>query len=278
MRKKMLIFMFLSLVFLLPMFAMAQTDPLPNDSYRMMPEGLPAGGDEFMELNWGDEGSLIYWHIDTSQTLRLYLVNSSVFEVKQWDLPIFSAQIEAGEVFNYNITLPYDDIFYFRLENVDVVYANIVGWYAVDQTTPEGNLYGISTNHAGEVRLDSTIEFGCQFSDYFGISNIVLYENDVMMRTYGGPVESVVTWEIIDYIFTTLGEVTIEVKGEDLGKNVVSITKTVEVVEEFSPIPTTTEPFDWIGVFEEHGIAMVAISVLIGTIVIVALEKAGKLP
>lgn len=277
MRSRVLILVFLGLVFLSPLFVAGGSDPYGDDTWYSFPPGVDY--DEHIKLQWKDEGDLIYWYIEVTGKIKFIFMNSSNFEAERWDKVIFSTMIETGKEHEYNITLPYDGTFYFVMVNQAGGYSDINGWYAKDETEPDGNIWGLNTNFANEVLLGSTRDISCMFNDRFDIVNLVFYENDVMMRTFGEYTDPMVEWTISDYEFTTLGMIEISFKAEDRGRNVGVVSKTVEVVNKLSSLPTHSEPeyFDWVGVFEDYWFVMIPVGTLLGIGIILGLEKAGKL-
>ena len=273
MRNKLLIFVFLSLVFLSPLFIMGWESPIGDDTSYEFP--LYIDNEVYVDLEWGDEGDLIYWHLEVSGEVVFYFINSS----KVLAEPIFITVIEAGNMHEYNITLPYKDTFHFFIKSKGESSITVDGWYAKDETEPVGEMWGIDTNFADEVLIGSTATFTCKFWDSFDIVNMLLYENDAMVRTFYGPADTMIEWTIFDYEFTTLGIIEMVFKAEDQGRNVGIVSKTVEVVNKLSLPPTTSEReyFDWVGIFENYWYIIIPVGAVVGIVGMFGLEKAGIL-
>ena len=274
--------MLVILVFLSPLFAMGWEEPFETDTSKIVSVDVAATNHIFVEIDWGTEGSLIYWYMEVSGPLDFYIIDSADFDDitdEIWDREaVFSTLVES--VTEHDIVLPYDDTFYFAFFNRRYSSVALDGWYAKDETEPDGKMWGMRTNFASEVLIGSTADLSCLFTDHFDIVNVSLYEDDVLVRNCTEPVDTMVVWSVDDYKFTTLGTMEIAFKAEDLGGNIGVASKTIKVVNKLSKPPTITEPeyFDWVGIFEEHWVAMIVIGTLLGTTLIVGLEKAGKLP
>jgi hypothetical protein len=181
MRNRVLIFIFLSLVFLFPLFVTGASDPYDDDTWYPISPDIVPDSHAFIDIAWGDEGDLIYWHIKTiGGEIHFHLIDQDDWDdidAGFWDgSPVFSTIIETN--FKYNITLPYKSTFYFFMENKGIKRVTIDGWYAKDETEPDGDMWGLNTNFADEVLLGSIRDINCMFSDRFDIVNISLCEND----------------------------------------------------------------------------------------------------
>lgn len=235
----------------------------------------------FRQIDWKTEGSLIYWYIEVSGPVDFYVIDSSDYNDivdEIWDKEaVFSTVVETET--EYEIVLPYDDTFYFAIFNRRYSLVEVDGWYARDETNPVGEMWGINTNFADEILIGSTRDISCVFNDWFDIVNIVLYENDVMARTFTGPADTMVEWTISEYEFTTLGIIEMAFKCEDRGRNVKTISKTIEVVNKLSLPPTTSrvEYLDWVGFFEDYWFVIIPIGAVLGIVAMFGLEKAGIL-
>ena len=283
MKRSLMIFVFLTLVFLSPLFVMGESEPGPSDTWYTIDPFIDVKDHTFVEINWGDEGDLIYWNIDFSDTASLHLIDSQGYQDILDKNPNWESVL--GYDFMYttsvesNIVLPYDDTFYFLLVNKADVSITVDGWYAKDETEPDGVMWGINTNFANEVLIGANVEIGCSFSDHFDIVNISLYENDIMTRTFTGSADTMVEWTISDYKFTTLGIIEVAFKAEDQGRNIGSVSKTVKVVNKLSLPPTTSkqEYFDWVGIFENYWFIIIPIGAVVGIVAMFGLEKMGIL-
>lgn len=277
-RRNLMIFVFLCLVFAFPLFAIGLEEPIESDTSYDINQAVPARDHICIEIIGGDKGSLIYWYMEFEWSLDFYIIDPLDLEDindKIWDKEaVFNVTTKT----EYDIVLPYDDTFYFVMFNRKYLSVAVDGWYARDETEPDGKMRGLNTNFASEVLLGSTRDVVCMFNDHFDIVNLIMYENDEMVRTFYGPSDDMVEWTITDYEFSNLGETEISFKAEDQGGNIGVISKTVKIVNKLSSKPTKPEYFDWVGIFEDYWFVMIPVGALLGIAVIVGLEKAGKLP
>jgi hypothetical protein len=284
MKNRFLIIIFLSLVFLSPLFVMGQENPVGDDTWYIINPGIDVGDRTFIKVEWRDEGSLIYWHIDFSGEVNLHFIDEEDYQSltngSTWDgQSVLNYDFMYTTNIEYSIVLPYEDTFYFFIVNKAGSYVDVDGWYARDETEPDGIMWGLKTNFANEILIGSTVDLGCSFNDHFDIVNMTLYENDILVETYTGSADTMVEWTVPDYKFTTLGMIEVAFKAEDQGGNIGIESKTIKIVNKLSSPPTHSEPeyFDWVGIFEDYWYIMIPVGTLLGIGVMLGLEKAGKL-
>jgi len=230
----------------------AQADPgddvvmLPNQVINARPSSFSVET-KFLQIQFGDDGDGVYFHMEFNNTMPVHIVNKSIYEYYMStggeinsSVVVDGLTFYADNILDCEYVVPYDDIFYFFVTNSHNSPVTWEGWYAKDISAPIGNIWGLDPWQSFVKGENITI--GCYYeADKFNITQLIfgldIYQSKKEVLNTDGPVNWTV--DLDTDRFSKFGSTYINFTVVDSLGNSNSVTMNIFIID---PNPTTTPP------------------------------------
>lgn len=249
--RKLLVLLMIGL-FLSPMLVGAISEPQEGDPEYSFDRIVEHQNRAIIEIGFDQEGDGIYLAFECNSTLNMHIINSSArLEIMTEPIPIWDPVLDINLLYrtegNVKFILPYNDTFYILFVNSAFVDSDLIGWYALDKTGPQMEVFGIEDGQNYD--YTDEIDVICSFEEiYWNITKLELLYGVGYIAEEQDVSTKFINWSVqIDFSDYREDAVEFIFRGTDVFENTRDITINIVIINRpTTPVEPTEPP---IGIF-----------------------------